>query len=78
MFNDTIKTSKADFIKQNRKYCYMTRIPYLRKPAILFTYFIRVLFNLRIPLTILLIQMTYSSSLNLKKPAIVFLLQDSL
>lgn len=56
----------------------MTRIPYLRKPAILFTYFIRVLFNLHIPLTILLIQMTYSSSLNLKKPAIVFLLQDSL
>lgn len=53
----------------------MTRIPYLRKPAILFTYFIR---KLSILLTILLVQMTYSSSLNLKKPAIVFLLQDSL
>lgn len=78
IFKDTIKTSKTDFIKQNRKYCYMTRIPYLRKPAILFTYFIRVLFNLSIQLTILLIQTTYSSSLNLKKPAIVFLLQNSL
>lgn len=77
MFNDTIKTSKTDFIKQNRKYCYMTRIPCLRKPAILFTYFIGV-FSPKNTANSPTHTITYSSSLNLKKPAIVFLLQDSL